>query len=193
MNPQTRKMLLDFAPLVAFFAVYKFAGMYAATATVIAVSIICAGISYLTERKISPVPVFTAVVVCVLGALTLYLHDDTFIRMKPTFIYGALGIGIIGSELLGRPVFKIAMGTAMPLKAHAWRGLAFRFGGFFIAMAVANEIVWRNFSRDVWVDYHVFGAFGLTLLFAISQMPFMMRNAIVDETPQGEPSGDDQK
>ncbi len=99
MNPQTRKMLLDFAPLVAFFLVYKFAGMYAATATVIVASLICVGITFLLDHKIAAVPVLTAVVVCIMGALTLYLHDDTFIRMKPTFIYAALGIGIIGSEI----------------------------------------------------------------------------------------------
>lgn len=184
MNPQTRKMVLDFAPLVAFFAVYKFAGIYPATATVIVASLLCAGISYAFERRIAPMPVITAVVVCVMGGLTLYLHDATFIMMKPTFIYAALGIGIIGSELIGKPVFKLTMGTAMPLREHAWRALAFRFGGFFFFMAAANEVVWRNFSRDVWVDYHLFGAMGLTFLFALCQMPFMMRNAAEDETPQ---------
>lgn len=186
MNPQTRKMVLDFAPLVAFFIVYKFVGIYPATATVIVASILCAGISYICTRKIAPMPVITAVVVCIMGGLTLYLHDETFIMMKPTFIYGALGIGIIVCEFFGKPVFKIAMGTAMPLKEHAFRALAFRFGGFFLAMAAANEVVWRNFSRDVWVDYHVFGAIALTFLFALCQMPFMMKNAVADETPQSD-------
>lgn len=183
MTAQTRRSLIDFAPLVLFFAAYKFAGIYAATITVVAAAIGAVALGYWFERKIAPVPLFTAIVVAVLGGMTLYLKDDTFIKMKPTFVYVALGLLLIGGEAIKRPLVKKILGSAMALREEAWRGLAFRFGGFFFVMAVLNEIVWRNFSRDVWVDYHVFGAMALTFLFGISQAPYLMKHRIEDETP----------
>jgi intracellular septation protein len=87
MNAQTRRTLIDFGPLLLFFLAYKVAGIYAATATVIAAAIAAAGIGFWLDHKISPVPLFTAIVVSILGGLTLFLKDDTFIKMKPTFVY----------------------------------------------------------------------------------------------------------
>lgn len=176
--------LLDWAPILLFFGVYKLFGIFPATATLMAAAALALIIGYIAEKKIAPVPLFTAVVVGVLGGLTLYLKDDTFIRVKPTIVYALLSIMLIGSELLGRSLVKPILGSAIILQNTAWRGLAFRFGGFFFMMAILNEIVWRNFSRDIWMNYHLFGAMALTLIFAISQAPYMMRNQAVDETPQ---------
>jgi intracellular septation protein len=178
MNPQIRRILVDFAPLVLFFAAYKIGGIYAATVTVIAAAVAAVGIGFWLDRKIPPVPLFTAVVVSVLGGLTLYLRDDTFIKMKPTFVYACLGLCLVGGELAGRPVIKYILGTAIMLKERAWRGLAFRFGGFFFVMAGLNELVWRLFSRDFWVNYHVFGAIALTVLFGLGQTPYLLKNQI---------------
>jgi intracellular septation protein len=181
MNAQTRRMLIDYAPLVLFFAAYKIGGIYAATVTVIAAAAAAAGIGFWLDRKISPVPLFTAVVVAVLGGLTLYLRDETFIKMKPTFVYALLGAILIGGELTGKPVVKYVLGGAIALQEAAWRGLAFRFGGFFFVMALLNELIWRNFSSDFWVNYHVFGAIALTFAFGIAQAPYLMKHHIEDE------------
>lgn len=183
MTSQTKRMLIDFGPLILFFVAYRLGGIYAATLTVIVAAAGAVALGWWFERKFAPVPLFTAVMVAILGGLTLYLRDDTFIKMKPTFVYILLGGLTIGSELFGRPVLKSLMGTAIALRDEAWRGLAFRFGGFFLIMAGLNEIVWRNFSRDVWVNYHVFGAMGLTLVFGLVLAPYLMKHRIEDETP----------
>lgn len=178
------RLFVDWGPIVLFFTAYKVAGIYAATATLIAAAIAAVIIGYISERRLAPVPLFTAVVVGTLGGLTLYFKDDTFIKMKPTIVYIFLGGALIGSECIGRPVAKPLLGAAVRLQENAWRILAYRFGAFFFIMACLNEIVWRSFSRDVWVNYHTFGAMALTFIFAASQTPFMMRHAQGDETPQ---------
>lgn len=178
------RLLVDWGPIILFFTAYKVAGIYAATATLIIAAIAAVLIGYISERKLAPVPLFTAIVVGTMGGLTLYFKDDTFIKMKPTIVYILLGSGLIGSECIGKPVAKAILGTAVRLQENAWRALAFRFGTFFFVMAGLNEIVWRSFSRDIWVNYHTFGAMVLTILFAASQTPFMMRHTREDETPQ---------
>lgn len=185
MSPQTRRTLLDFAPLVLFFAVYKFTDIYAATLTVIVASLLSLGIGWWFDRKISPVPLFTAVVIAILGGLTLYLKDATFIKMKPTFVYTLLGGLLIGSELAGKPLVKYILNSAIRLSDAGAAGMAWRFGGFFLAMAALNELIWRNFSESFWVNYHTFGAIALTVLFALSQGPFLMKHIIEEPKPGG--------
>ena len=183
MNPQAKRALIDFAPLILFFAAYKISGIYAATVTVVIAAIGAVGLGYWFERKLAPMPLFTAIVVGILGGLTLYLKDDTFIKIKPTLVYALLGSVLIVSEIIDRPLVKKILGSAMELHERAWHGLAFRFGAFFLVMAILNEVVWRNFSRDVWVNYHVFGAIALTFVFGLSQAPYLMKHRIEDETP----------
>jgi intracellular septation protein len=185
-SSQTKRMLVDFGPLLLFFTAYKISGIYAATVTVVLATMAAVGIGYLLDRKLAPVPLVTGILVAVLGGLTLILRDDTFIKMKPTFVYALLATGLIASEWIGKPLVKKILGSAIALKDGAWRALAFRFGGFFFVMALLNEAVWRNFSRDVWVNYHVFGAIALTFLFALSQAPYLMKHRVDDETPQPE-------
>ncbi|MGB8603175.1 MAG: septation protein IspZ [Rhizomicrobium sp.] len=179
------RLIIDWAPMLLFFVAYKVSGIFAATATIMVAAALALVACYVLEKKIAPVPLFTAVVVGTLGGLTLYLKDDTFIKMKPTFVYSLLALVLIVSELVGRPLVKSILGGTVPLHDRAWRGLAFRFGGFFLVMALLNEVVWRNFTRDTWMNYHLFGAMALTFVFAISQAPYMMKNQIEDEKPQG--------
>jgi intracellular septation protein len=182
MKPQTRKTILDFAPLALFFVAYKFAGLYAATATVIVACIASLGVGWWFDRKISPVPLFTAVIVAVLGGLTLYLQNATFIKMKPTIVYALLGFCLIGGELSDKSVMKHILGTTVRMDAAGCRGMAMRFGGFFLVMAAINELIWRNYSENFWVNYHTFGAMALTVLFAVSQAPFLAKH-IAEEPP----------
>jgi intracellular septation protein len=117
----------------------------------------------------------SAAVVFVFGTLTLYLRDDTFIKLKPTIVYLAFAAFLGGGLLLRKPVLEILLGSVFNLTEPGWRKLTARWALFFIAMAVLNELVWRNVSTDTWVSFKAFGFLPLTFLFALSQMPLMHR------------------
>ena len=178
MNPQLRRSVVDFGPLVLFFVAYRLFDIYVATATVMVAAVTAAGLGFFFDRKLHPVPLVTAVIVLVFGGLTLYLNNEMFIKMKPTMIYALFGAVLLGGLWFNRPLVKQVFGTALVLDDHSWRVLTWRFGFFFLAMAVLNELIWRNFSDDVWVNYHVFGAIALTLLFSVSQVPFLLKHQI---------------
>jgi len=178
MNPQLRRSVVDFAPLLLFFVAYRLFDLFAATATVMAAAVAAVGLGYWFDRKFHPVPVATAVIVLVFGGLTLYLNNETFIKMKPTMIYALFGAVLLGGLYFNKPFVKYVLGTAVILKEGSWRILSWRFGIFFLVMAVLNELIWRNFSNDIWVSYHVFGAIALTILFSMSQVPFLLKHQI---------------
>jgi intracellular septation protein len=178
MNPQLRRSVVDFAPLLLFFVAYRLFDLYAATATVMAAAVGAAALGYWFDRKLHPVPVATAVIVLIFGGLTLYLNNDTFIKMKPTMVYALFAAVLLGGLFFDRPFVKYVLGTAVILKDGSWRVLTWRFGIFFLAMALINELMWRNFSNDIWVTFHTFGGIGLTLLFSLSQVPFLLKHQI---------------
>ncbi len=113
--------------------------------------------------------VVTAVIVGVFGGLTLILRDETFIKLKPTIIQGLFAVALIGGVLVGKPLLKYVMGKVWPLDEAGWMKLSMRFGMFFAAMAVLNEIVWRTQDTDTWVMFKVWGIMILTFAFALSQ------------------------
>ena len=178
MNPQLRRSVVDFAPLLLFFVAYRLFDLYAATATVMAAAVGAAALGYWFDRKLHPVPLATAVIILIFGGLTLYLNNDTFIKMKPTMVYGLFAVVLLGGLFFNRPFVKYVLGTAVILKEGSWRVLTWRFGMFFLAMALINELMWRNFSNDIWVTFHTFGGIGLTLLFSLSQVPFLLKHQI---------------
>ncbi len=120
-------------------------------------------------------PLVSAVVVLVFGALTLYLQDDTFIKLKPTIVYTMFAGLLAAGLLLKKPLLELLFGPVFNLTEEGWRKLTLRWALFFIAMAVLNEAVWRNFSTDFWVNFKVFGFLPLTFLFAMLQVPLMQR------------------
>jgi intracellular septation protein len=183
MNPQLRRSVVDFGPLLVFFLAYKMAGLYAATAAVMVAAIAAAGIGYWLDRKLHPVPMVTAVIVVLFGGLTLYLNDATFIKMKPTMVYGLLGATMLGGLVFRKPFAKYVFGAAITMTDESWRALSWRFALFFFGMAFLNELIWRSFSNDIWVDFHVFGAIALTVLFSLSQVPFLLSRQMEDEVP----------
>jgi intracellular septation protein len=185
--PMHWKLMLDWAPLALFFAVSKFyrgtdtTKLYAATATLmVAVSVVLT-IDYARTRKLSPVPLITAVLVLVFGGLTLYLQNPSFIKFKPTAVFGLLGAFLLGGLALGRPLVKYVLSDAMQLSEEAWRKLTFRYGILCFVIAGLNEVIWRNFSQDIWIDFHTFGTYGLMFLFILSQMPMLMKHQIVED------------
>ena len=181
MNPQLRRSLVDFGPLLAFFIALKLAGFMAATATVMIAAVAAVVLGYIFDRKLHPVPMLTAVIVLVFGGLTLLLNDKTFIKMKPTVVYGLFAAILFGGLVFKRLFIKYILATAVSLDDKDWRILTVRFGGFFLAMALLNELIWRHFSDDIWATFHVFGAIALTLLFSFSQVPFLYKHQIADQ------------
>ena len=170
------KLALDLGPLIVFFATYFFLGIYAATAALMVAVVAALAIGYMRERKLLPMPLFTAVLVVVLGSLTLYLKNDTFIKMKPTILYAFIGMLLLGGLLFNRLFIKYVFAQAFDLNQEGWRKLTWRWGIFALALAVLNEIVWRNFSNGVWMIVHVWGIMGLIFLFALAQTPLVLRH-----------------
>jgi intracellular septation protein len=174
--PPWLKPAVDYGPLAVFFAGYLTLGLMAATAALIVASLIALALAWVLERRVPLVPLITAAVVAVFGGLTLWLQDETFIKMKPTIVQALFALVLLGGLALRRPLLKLLLAPMMPpMSDRAWRQFTLRYGLFFVAMAVLNELVWRTQSTDVWVTFKVFGLPALTFLFILSQIPFVGR------------------
>jgi len=172
------KLALDLGPLILFFAAFKFGDIFKATAVFMAASIASLGIGYARTRKISPMPLVTAIIVVVFGGLTLYLKNDTFIKMKPTVLYAIFGAILLGGLAFNRLFIKAVFAQAFELDETGWRKLTWRWGFFAFALAAINEIIWRNFSTNIWVDFKVWAIIPLIMLFALAQTPLVMKHEI---------------
>ena len=181
MNSQFRRMLLDLGPLMVFFAGFKYLGIFGATAAFMAAVLVSLAAGWLLEKKLSPMPLVTAVLVIVFGGLTLYLKNDIFIKMKPTVLYAFFAITLIGGLCFNRLFIKYVFAQAFELDEPGWRQLTWRWGLFFLALAVINEMVCRNASTAAWVAFKVWGIIPLIFLFALSQTPFLMKHHIEPE------------
>lgn len=175
-SPALIKIALDFGPLLLFFVAYQFVGIYAATAIFMAAVLVALALDYMRERKLSPMPLFTAVLVVIFGGLTLYLKNDTFIKMKPTVLYGFLGILLLGGLLFDRLFIKYVFAQAFDLSEEGWRKLTWRWGLFALGLAVLNEYIWRHYSTSVWVAFKAWGVMPLIFLFALAQTPLVMKH-----------------
>lgn len=163
------------------------AGLFTATIVLMAAVAAALVISFVLTRRLPAVPLMTAVLVLVFGALTLYLQDATFIKMKPTVLYAAFAAALIGGLAINKPVLPIIFDHAVALTERGWRILTLRWGGFFFALAFLNEIVWRTQSNDVWVAFKFPGIFLLICLFSVAQMPLIMRHKLPDEEAERAP------
>ena len=172
------KLALDLGPLILFFAAFKFGGIYIATAVFMAASLVSLGIGYARTRKISPMPLITAIIVVVFGGLTLYLKNDTFIKMKPTVLYAIFGAILLGGLAFNRLFIKAVFAQAFELDEVGWRKLTWRWSFFAFALAALNEIIWRNFPTNIWVDFKVWAIIPLIMLFALAQTPLVMKHEI---------------
>jgi intracellular septation protein len=176
LNPMV-KLALDLGPLVLFFIANSRYGIFAATAAFMVAVLAALLVSYVMTRRLPIMPVVTAIVVVVFGGLTLILHDATFIKVKPTIIYGLFGAVLIGGLLFNKPLLGVVFDSLFHLNDEGWRKLTLRWGLFFFALAVLNEIVWRNASTDAWVAFKAFGVVPLTLVFGALQVPLLKRYA----------------
>ena len=186
------KFLLDFGPLVVFFATYLLAkpvtiggetykplvvaGVVLAVLTVIALAV-----SYIRYRHVPTMPLVSGVLVVVFVALSVILNDATFFKIKPTIVYLLFAAALLGGLAFGKIFLRKLFDGAFRLDETGWKKLTLRWGVFFLVMAVVNEAVWRNFSEESWVAFKTFGFLPLTLLFAFAQIPLMQKHGIEEE------------
>jgi len=174
LNPML-KLLLDIGPLVLFFAANAKFGIYAATGAFMVAVLIALAVSYSLTRHIAIMPVVTAVIVLVFGGLTLILHDELFIKLKPTIIYVLFGGTLLVGLALGKPLLGLLFESVFHLTEEGWRKLTWRWALFFLLLAVVNEIVWRTQTTDFWVNFKLFGVVPLTFLFGALQYPLLVK------------------
>jgi intracellular septation protein len=175
------KFALELGPLALFFIVYSRVGIFAATGILMASVLVTLCVSYAMLRRIPIMPLITAVIVLIFGSLTLVLHDETLIKIKPTALYILFGAALFVGLWLNKPLLKILFDGALHVTDDGWRKLTWRWAFFFLALAVLNEIVWRTQTTDMWVKFKTFGFLPLTLLFALAQAPLMMMYESKDE------------
>jgi intracellular septation protein len=175
---------LDLGPLLLFFLAFQWGGIFVATGVFMLAVLIALGIGYSIERRFSPMPVFTAILVLIFGGLTLYLKNDTFIKMKVTVLYAFFGFTLLGGLAFGRLFVKYVFSTAFELSEEGWRKLTWRWGLFFLALAVLNEIIWRSLPTADWVKFKVFGIIPLIMLFALAQMPLVLKHELKEDSQQ---------
>ncbi len=184
--PRWLKPAIDYGPLAVFFASYVTLGLMAATAALIAASLSALLLAWLRERRVPLVPLITAAIVVGFGGLTLWLQDETFIKMKPTIVQAIFALILLGGLAVGRPLLKALLGPVMPpMSDRAWRQFTLRYALFFAATAGLNELVWRTQSTDFWVTFKVFGLPALTILFILSQIPFVGRQTRLAQAETG--------
>lgn len=182
--PPLAKLALEIGPLVLFFLGNAYAEkfgvvpeqkLFVATGLFIAATVIALAIHYLLMRRLPIMPMVSGVVVVVFGGLTLALQDKTFIMVKPTIVNTLFGVVLLGGLAFGRPLLSVVLDSMFSLTDEGWRKLTFRWGLFFLFLAVLNEVVWRTQTEDFWVNFKVFGIMPITVLFALAQTPLLSR------------------
>ena len=174
------KLLIDIGPLAVFFIFYTRSGLQASILPLMIATVIAVLFSYILEKKIPIMPTVGAGIVLIFGGLTIYFDNEVFIKMKPTIINLIFAIILYGGMLVKKPLLKILLGAALRLEEEGWRILTYRWIGFFIALAVLNEIVWRTQTTDIWVNFKVFGILPITFIFTMTQFPLIKKHQIDD-------------
>ena len=174
------KLLIDIGPLAVFFIFYTRSGLQASILPFMVATVIAVLFSYILEKKIPIMPTFGAAIVLLFGGLTIYFDNDVFFKMKPTIINVLFAVILYGGILINKPLLKYLLGAALKLEEAGWKILTQRWIGFFIALAVLNEIVWRTQSTDIWVNFKVFGILPITFIFTMTQFPLIKKYQIED-------------
>ena len=174
------KLLVDIGPLAVFFIFYTRSDLQSAILPFMIATIIAVLFSYITEKKIPIMPTVGAFIILIFGGLTLYFNNDTFFKMKPTIINLLFaGILLVGN-FMNKPLLKFLFSGALKLQDEGWNILSKRWVGFFISLAILNEIIWRTQSTDFWVTFKVFGILPLTFIFTIAQISIIKKFQIED-------------
>ena len=175
------KLALEMGPLVLFFLANAKFGIFIATGVLMVGVVAALAVSWFMTRHVPIMPLVTAVAVLFFGALTFIFQDELFIKMKPTIVNAIFGSALLIGLAMGKPLLPIVLDSMMRLTEVGWRILTLRWGIFFFLLAGLNELVWRTQTTDFWVNFKVFGTMPITIVFALSQIPLMMKYEIKDE------------
>ncbi|MDR3475613.1 MAG: septation protein A [Devosia sp.] len=199
-KPQVLKLALELGPLAIFYIANARADIYAATAWFMAAMVAALILSWLLLHKLAVMPVVTGVVVLVFGGLTLYFHDASFIKLKPTIINALFAVVLLGGLAFKQSLLRYVFGDVYKLKPEGWTILTLRWGLFFLFLAVLNEVVWRGAdawvadptaATNLWVNFKVWATMPITVVFTLFQLPLLTKYAPDAEhpaAPGGEPT-----
>jgi intracellular septation protein len=149
-----------------------------ATAVFMVAMLVALLLSWMLLRKIAVMPLVTGVVVLIFGGLTLYFQDATFIKMKPTIVNTLFGVTLLGGLVFGQSLLRYVFGEVYRLQPKGWTIMTWRWGLFFLFLAVLNEVVWRTQSDDVWVAFKVWATMPITIVFTALQLPLLNKYAV---------------
>jgi intracellular septation protein len=172
---QVWKLVLEAGPLVIFFIANSYYGIFYATGAFMIATVLSLAVSKAKFGRIPIMPLVSGVFVLVFGALTLYLQEDFFIKIKPTIVNLLFATILFGGLFAGHSLLRHLFGEVFHLTDRGWRLLTFRWACFFVFLAILNEIVWRNFSTDFWAGFKLMGVMPITMIFAISQLGLIQR------------------
>lgn len=190
------KIFFDLFPLLLFFIAFKYYDIYVATAVAIAASFLQVGLFWLKHRRFEPMHLITLAIIVVFGGLTLILHDETFIKWKPTILYWVLAAVILASHFVGREtVIQKLLGAQMTLPPHLWHRYNLSWGILFVVLGALNIYVAFYYAldqdaetrRNIWVNFKVFGLMAITFVFVIIQAFYLSRHIKPDDSSEGEP------
>lgn len=175
------KLLVEVGPLVVFFLTNAKAGIYWGTGVFMVAIVISLIASRLLFGRIPVMPLVSGACVMVFGGLTLWLQDEHFIKMKPTFVNALFAVALFAGLLAGQSLLRIVFGEVFRLTDEGWRKLTLRWACFFVCLAVLNEIVWRTVSTDTWVTFKVFAIMPLTMAFGVAQIGLLRHYELPSE------------
>jgi intracellular septation protein len=173
------KFCYDFLPLIIFFGFYKFSNspnpLIIATICMMIATFVALIFSYILTKTIPTVALVSGILLGVFGGLTILLKDEIFIKMKPTIVNLIFAAILFYGYFSKKPLISYIMGDQIKMSLQAWLVLSLRWAFFFLSLAVLNEVIWRFFSTDFWVKFKVFGMMPLSLIFTVSQLPFIIK------------------
>jgi len=184
---QLWKLVLEAGPLVVFFVANSYYGIFFATGVFMAATVLSLTVSKVKFGRIPIMPLVSGFFVLVFGALTLYLQEDFFIKIKPTIVNLLFATILFGGLLAGHSLLRHLFGEVFNLSDKGWRVLTFRWACFFVFLAVLNEFIWRNFSTDFWAAFKLMGVMPITMIFAIAQL------GLIQKYDATEPSAADER
>ena len=190
------KLALELGPLLVFFfanlrgewlvarfpALAELGGpLFVATGVFMAATVISLVVSKVMLGHLPIMPFVSGIVVLIFGSLSIWLQNETFIKMKPTIVNALFGFTLLGGLAFGKSLLGYVFNAAFQLDAEGWRKLTIRWGIFFLFLAVLNEVVWRNFSDNFWIAFKVWGTMPITIIFTMAQMPLVLKHSISTE------------
>ncbi|EKO3548083.1 septation protein A [Vibrio fluvialis] len=180
------KQLLDFIPLIIFFALFKFYDIYVATGALIAATAVQVAVTYFMFKKVEKMQLITFVLVAVFGGMTIFLHDDNFIKWKVTIVYVIFALGLTISHIMGKSAIKGMLGKEITLPETVWAKVNWAWVGFFSVCAVLNIYIAYQLPLDVWVNFKVFGLLAATFAYTLLTGIYIYKHLPKEQKNSGE-------